>query len=114
MNKLILPEGVGPHEGREFELMVAGRKPLARFCEVAEYSGYFPIKDFAPLLVSGLVVERERTYRSRDRVPIKCLYYPPRQEAWRIDAPSLANTEPWRANAVSIACVIPWSGDTYL
>lgn len=28
---MILPDGIGPHEGREFDLMRAGRKAVALF-----------------------------------------------------------------------------------
>jgi hypothetical protein len=31
MNESELPPGIGPHEGRELELLLAGEKPVARF-----------------------------------------------------------------------------------
>lgn len=33
-NSLEIPEGIGPHEGKELELMLAGKKPLAMFSDV--------------------------------------------------------------------------------
>lgn len=34
VNKVPLPDGVGPHEGREFDLMRNGKKSVALFNEV--------------------------------------------------------------------------------
>jgi len=31
MDKIELPAGIGPHEGRELELLLTGEKPVARF-----------------------------------------------------------------------------------
>jgi len=81
-----LPEGIGPHEGRECEMMAAGRKPLERFSEILESSAYFPVEEFAPYVRSGAIVERERTYLSPNGHSVRCLYYVLPGEEWRIDA----------------------------
>jgi len=45
---------IGPHDDRELELMLAGRKPLAMFTEVLPLeSGLIPEADFAPHVASG-------------------------------------------------------------
>jgi hypothetical protein len=34
MHEVALPDGVGPHEGCEFDLMRAGKKDVSYFCEI--------------------------------------------------------------------------------
>ena len=34
MDKVFLPDGAGPHEGCEFDLMRAGKKDVSYFCEI--------------------------------------------------------------------------------
>lgn len=82
-----IPSGVGPHEDRECELMLAGHKPMAMFCEVAEHSGYFPEEDFAPHVSAGKILRREEFYvRSQDSIVTRCLFYSVRGEEWRMEA----------------------------
>lgn len=84
---LTIPPGVGPHEDRECDLMLAGHKPMAMFCEVAEYSDYFPEEIFAPYVSSGQIIRREELYlRSQDQVVTRCLFYSLPGQEWRMEA----------------------------
>jgi hypothetical protein len=81
------PPGVGPHEDRELELMLAGTKPLAMFGD-AVGSGYeFPEADFARYVGDGTIVRREVVYHPRrQQVPCRYVYFARAGEEWRIDA----------------------------
>jgi len=88
---------IGPHDDRELELMLAGRKPLAMFTEVLPLeSGLIPEADFAPHVASGRLTMRE-VLEHADKVPYdqrelhvrRVLYALPGNE-WRIDAMILA------------------------
>lgn len=82
-----LPPGVGPHEGRELELMLAGQKPLAMFYDVIPASFDLPEADFAPHVASGRIVMREEIYTSvRTGDTSRYLYYALPSEAWRMNA----------------------------
>lgn len=80
------PAGVGPHEGHELELMLAGKKPLAMFGD-APGSGYeIPEADFAPYVAAGRLVRREVTYRPPEPgVPGRFVYFACAGEEWRIE-----------------------------
>src|SRR3546814_12082269 len=58
------PDGVGPHEGRELELMLAGGKPLAMFGDGVGSTHEFPEIDFAPFVAEGTFVRREVIYHT--------------------------------------------------
>ena len=80
-------EGIGPHELRELELMLAGRKPLAVFCDGVPASFELPEKDFAPHVASGRIIRREEIYLDpRADYPGRFVYYALPEEAWRIEA----------------------------
>jgi hypothetical protein len=84
---ITIPPGVGPHEDRECDLMLAGHKPMAMFCEVADHSGYFPEEVFAPYLSSGQIVRREEFYlRAQNGVLTRCLFYSLPGQEWRMEA----------------------------
>lgn len=53
------PPGVGPHELRELELMLAGTKPAAMFGEAVQFRDIIPEDDFAPYVASGRTLKRE-------------------------------------------------------
>lgn len=81
------PEGVGPHEGRELELMLAGEKPLAMFGDALGSPYEFPEADFAPYIADGTFVRREVVYRpQRPGVPGRFIYFARAGEEWRIEA----------------------------
>jgi hypothetical protein len=86
-------EGIGPHEGIELELMLAGTKPLAMFTEVSPLeTGVVPEEDFRPHVESGRIIMRE-VFEPAPKLPNyngdvrtrRVLYALP-EEAWRIEA----------------------------
>ena len=82
-----VPKGVGPHEGRELELMIAGEKPLAMFGDALESACQAPDADFAPYVATGSVVRREEIYRPPESgVPGRFVYFARVGEEWRIEA----------------------------
>lgn len=86
-------DGTAPHEERELELMLAGRKPLAMFVEIVPYeSGIVPDEEFAPHVAAGRIVMRE-VFKTDPRLPahvrdgrVRHVLYALPNEAWRIDA----------------------------
>ena len=54
-----LPPGIGPHNDRELELMLAGTKPMAMFSDAVHVSHYFPEADFAPHVKSGRIIRAQ-------------------------------------------------------
>lgn len=84
---ITVPEGVGPHEGRECAMMLAGTKPLAMFCEVATHADYFPESDFAPHVASGRILRREELYwGAKARIMTRCVFYALPGHEWRMEA----------------------------
>ena len=80
-----VPDGVGPHEGRELELMLSGKKPLAMFCDAVGYAHWFPEDSFAPYVAEGVLVRWETTYHPPSpAVPSRCVYFARTGEEWRI------------------------------
>ncbi len=82
-----IPDGIGPHEGRELALMLAGEKPLAMFSDVIPASFNLPEQDFAPHVESGRLIKHEVVFRSAGttRHDMRFLYYALPGETWRID-----------------------------
>ncbi|MBD3660996.1 MAG: hypothetical protein HUJ11_02185 [Arenibacter algicola] len=86
MERPELPKGIGPHEGRELELMLAGEKPLAMFSDVIPSDYPWPDEQFAPFVAVGKLVMREfLTDTSDGKYKVRHLYYALPDEAWRID-----------------------------
>jgi hypothetical protein len=71
---------IGPHEGRELELMKAGQKPLSMFVEETGVA-LFPEVEFDCLVAEGALTKRVQEERAVRRV----LYALPGEE-WRIEA----------------------------
>jgi hypothetical protein len=81
----VLPAGIGPHAGRELELMLGGSKPFAMFSDTTG-SGWPCEALFKPHLAAGQFVARVHSYRSvRDNVTTRYLYIARAGEEWRID-----------------------------
>ena len=82
-----IPEGIGPHEGKELELMLAGEKPAAMFSDVIPPSFDFPEDLFAAYVVNGTIVRRDVviTVPVPDRHDMRYLFYALPGEEWRID-----------------------------
>jgi hypothetical protein len=82
---------VGPHEGRELELMKAGAKPLSMFVDQVppEYES-FPEGDFDILVSEGKLVKRicmEMTKGPGGKdIRIRRILYALPEEEWRINA----------------------------
>jgi hypothetical protein len=82
---------LGPHEGRELELMLAGKKFLCVFEEeVGIERETFPERQFDLHFAEGLFVKdiRVETWISRDEEEItsRSVLYATASEAWRIPA----------------------------
>jgi hypothetical protein len=83
------PEFVGPHEGRELELMIAGTKPLSMFVEpIPSELECFPEADFDALvsdgrLIKSVSVESIKTPDGKSGQVRRILYALPNEE-WRI------------------------------
>ena len=84
---------IGPHEDRELELMLGGRKPLAMFTEISpDETGLIPEAEFAPYVESGRLVVREvfepleGVSEDSGRQFVRRVLYALPGESWRIDA----------------------------
>lgn len=81
------PPGVGPHEGQELDLMLAGTKPLALFSDAVEGAFWFPEADFAPHVAAGRILRFEDVTPPRaDGHAIRRLFYCLPGEEWRVEA----------------------------
>ncbi|MBR9901947.1 MAG: hemin receptor [Rhodospirillales bacterium] len=79
-----LPPGIGPHNDRELELMLAGTKPMAMFSDAVHVSDYFPEADFAPHVETGRIVRVEEII-PRPPHHMRYLLYALPGEEWRIE-----------------------------
>src|SRR6266851_4421858 len=84
---------IGPHEDRELELMLSGKKPLAMFTELSPVeTGLIPEAEFAPYVSSGHFVMREVLEPTDDvqglprGVSVRRVLYALPEEVWRIEA----------------------------
>lgn len=95
------PPGVGPHEGRELPLMLAGEKPLAAFSEALIARDILPEDLFAPHVATGRIVKREVLItNSESGIPAVRIYYALPEEVWRIEA--LCHIDESIANSASV------------
>lgn len=80
----------GSHEGRELELMLAGKKPLALFYDTIPECGVIPEQDFSPHVKSGKLIMSERIFHSSEEgapegMPsVRVVFYAPPEETKRI------------------------------
>ncbi len=56
------PAWMGPYEGRELTLMLAGEKPLAMFGNAVQHRDLFPEADFAPMSQQGASCAAKRSF----------------------------------------------------
>jgi hypothetical protein len=61
-----IPEGIGPHEHRELEMMLADEKPLAMFVDEDPGNFIIPEDDFEPHVQAGTFIKWETTYQKPD------------------------------------------------
>lgn len=80
-----IPKKIGPHEGRELELLLAGEKPLAMFSDIVPSPYKWPDAIFEPYVVSGALVKREYLTTLPDGYQVRHLFYALPEEAWRIE-----------------------------
>lgn len=81
---LDLPPGIGPHNDRELELMLAGTKPMAMFSDALHVSAYFPDADFAPHVAAGRIIRVEEII-PRPPYEMRYLFFALPGEEWRIE-----------------------------
>ncbi|MBP3127762.1 hypothetical protein [Thalassospira sp. ER-Se-21-Dark] len=79
-----LPPGIGPHNDRELELMLAGTKPMAMFSDAVHVSDYFPDADFAPHVAAGRIIRVEEII-PRPPHDMRYLFFALPGEEWRIE-----------------------------
>lgn len=79
-----LPPGIGPHNDRELELMLAGSKPMAMFSDGLHVSDYFPDADFAPHVKAGKIIRVEEIIPHPPH-QIRYLFFCLPGEEWRIE-----------------------------
>jgi hypothetical protein len=98
---------IGPHEGRELELMLAGRKRLAFFQD------WVPEEDFAPHVASGRIVMARRQEAGW---PFPHTYYALAEHAGLIDdlhralvAARRATGEEWDALEYEIGALLGYT-----
>jgi hypothetical protein len=80
---------IGPHEGKELELMLAGKKPLAAFYDELPTDGkiseeIIPEKAFHPYVLNGIIKrlsEDVTLFKDKSIVRVVCFCLP--DEEWR-------------------------------
>ena len=82
-----LPVGIGPHEGPELSLMLAGKKPLAMFNDDIPEDMPSPENSFDPYVADGKFAKAEITFTSRPAggASLRYYFYALRGEEWRMD-----------------------------
>lgn len=85
-DQIELPAGIGPHEGRELELMLSGEKPLAMFYDIVPATIELPEAEFEPFVASGRIVKRTALYVDHKMgITHRYLFYALPGEEWRIE-----------------------------
>jgi hypothetical protein len=88
--KYVKPAFLGPHEGRELELMLAGKKPLSYFfIEVGVVREVFPEHEFDFHVANGFLVKDVRVEQfispeHGEETSARDILYATASEAWRI------------------------------
>ena len=83
---------IGPHEGRELELMLQGCKPLSVFVVESPDPDWveFPEDEFDSEVSLGRLIKFERSRKTETPagtpIEIRIVYYSVPQEKWRIPA----------------------------
>jgi hypothetical protein len=88
LETLDLPEGVGPHEGRELELMLAGVKPMAMFSGGPGecIADFYREDEFMVHVRKGAISRRDETYFIKSlSASSRYIYYALANETWRVD-----------------------------
>ena len=86
---------IGPHEGREIELMLAGEKPLALFSCFVDDVGIIPSEQFDGYVANGRLIKREWDVKmptEEGMPPFRHVLLALPNEAWRLgDAYDILN-----------------------
>lgn len=82
---------IGPHEGQELELMLAGKKSLAAFSDIIPEYGkiaeaIIPEKKFKPYVDSGQIIRFCEDYFSPDNHHIRIVCFTTIDQTWRAQA----------------------------
>ena len=82
---------IGPHEGQELELMLAGKKRLAAFGDIIPANGeiaeqIIPEQKFKPYVESGEIIRFEEIYTTADGYKKKQVCFTLPNEEWRAKA----------------------------
>ena len=82
---------IGPHEGRELELMLAGKKHLAAFSDIVPDNGIIdehiiPEKKFKPHIESGNLFRLSEEYTDLRGYKIRIVCYTTIKHKWRAEA----------------------------
>ena len=82
-----IPPGIGPHEGRELELMLAGEKPVAMFNDDIPEGLEHPENLFSPYVKKGQFISREVMIRfvKLDLLKLRYIFFASPNEGWRIE-----------------------------
>ena len=88
-----MPPEIGPHEGRELEMMLAGEKPLAMFSDVVPPSFDWDEDQFQLYVDQGRLLKHEQTlqYSTPSKHQQRFVYFALPNERWRIDRMSEIN-----------------------
>lgn len=82
---------IGPHEGKELELMLAGEKHLAIFHDAIE-EGYtpseavIPERAFSEYVQQGLIIRHAKIVDTPKEMKIQYVCFTPPSESWRAHA----------------------------
>jgi hypothetical protein len=81
-----IPEGIGPHEGRELDLMLAGEKPLAMFNDDIPADMKAPEIAFDPYVSDGRFIKQEVTLSApgSNDGGLRYYFYALPGEEWRL------------------------------
>jgi hypothetical protein len=78
-----VPKGIGPHEGKELELLLSGSKPLAMFSDIVPASFDWGENTFAPYVENGSLIKREMVLE-KENIQFRFVYFSQKNEEWRI------------------------------
>ena len=82
-----IPIEIGPHEGQELKLLLAGKKPLAMFSDVVPASFEWGEETFQPYVETGRIIKYEEIIHHAHPAlyPGRYVYFALPGEEWRID-----------------------------
>ena len=83
---------IGPHQGKELELMLAGEKHMAIFCDAIGKDGniseeIIPEQAFAPHVESGKILRFcSEEYDPSHKIIVRKVYFTTKGNEWRVQA----------------------------